>query len=130
MKITPVLFVKEVEKSLPFWVDRIGFEKTLEVPGEGVPGENGLAFAILVHDGAELMLQSLASVLQDEPKFAPTGPAGGASLFLEVADFEDILKRLDGYPIEMPERTTNYGMREIGVRDPDGHIALFAKPAA
>jgi hypothetical protein len=28
----------------------------------------------------------------------------------------------------MAERTTNYGMREIGVRDPDGHIALFAKP--
>jgi uncharacterized glyoxalase superfamily protein PhnB len=125
MKITPVLFVKEVEKSLPFWVDRIGFEKTVEVPGE-----NGLAFAILVHDGAELMLQSLASVLQDEPKFAPKGPAGGASLFLEVADFEDILKRLEGYPIEMPERITNYGMREVGVRDPDGHIALFAKPTA
>jgi uncharacterized glyoxalase superfamily protein PhnB len=125
MKITPVLFVRKVEKSLPFWVDRVGFEKTVEVPGE-----DGLAFAILVLDGAELMLQSIASVLQDEPKFAPTGPVGGASLFLEVADFEDILKRLEGYPIEMPERTTAYGMREIGVRDPDGHIALFAKPAA
>lgn len=125
MKITPVLFVKEVEKSFPFWVNRIGFEKTVEVPGE-----NGLAFAILVHEGAELMLQSIASVLQDEPKFAPKGPVSGASLFLEVADFEDILKRLEGYPIEMPERTTNYGMREIGVRDPDGHIALFAKPTA
>jgi catechol 2,3-dioxygenase-like lactoylglutathione lyase family enzyme len=125
MKITPVLFVKKVEESLPFWVDRIGFEKTVEVPGE-----DGLAFVILVHEGAELMLQSIASVLQDEPKFAPTGLAGGTSLFLEVADFEDILKRLEGYPIEMPERTTNYGMREIGVRDPDGHIAIFAKPTA
>ena len=125
MKITPVLFVKKVEESLPFWVDRIGFEKTVEVPGE-----DGLAFVILVHEGAELMLQSIASVLQDEPKFAPAGPVGGASLFLEVADFEDILKRLEGYPIEMPERITNYGMREIGVRDPEGHIALFAKPTA
>ncbi len=125
MKITPVLFVKEVEKSLSFWVDRIGFEKTVEVPGE-----DGLAFAILVHEGAELMLQSIASVLKDEPKFAPSGAPSGASLFLEVTDFEDILKRLEGYPIEMPERVTNYGMREIGVRDPDGHIALFAKPTA
>lgn len=95
-----------------------------------MPGEEGLAFAILVHSGAELMLQSLASVLKDEPKFAPAGPAGGASPFLEVRDFEDILKRLDGYPVEMPERTTNYGMREIGVRDLDGHTALFAKPIA
>ena len=116
MKITPVLFVQEIEKSLPFWVDRIGFTKTAEVPGD-----DGLAFVILMHEGVELMLQSVASVLKE-------GPAGGASLFIEVADFEDILKRLEGYPIEMAERTTNYGMREIGVRDPDGHIALFAKP--
>ena len=123
MKITPVLFVQEIEKSLPFWVDRIGFTKSAEVPGD-----DGLAFVILMHEGVELMLQSVASVLKDEPKFAPKGPAGGASLFIEVADFEDILKRLEGYPIEMAERTTNYGMREIGVRDPDGHIALFAKP--
>lgn len=125
MKITPVLFAREIEKSLPFWETRIGFEKATEVPGD-----EGLAFVILVKDGAELMLQSVASVLKDEPKFAPQGTTGGASLFIEVADFEDILKRLEGYPIEMAQRTTNYGMREIGVRDPDGHIALFAKPLA
>jgi hypothetical protein len=27
----------------------------------------------------------------------------------------------------MEDRTTFYGMREIGVRDPDGHIVIFAK---
>jgi len=26
----------------------------------------------------------------------------------------------------MPERMTFYGMREIGVREPGGHIAIFA----
>ena len=37
MKITPVLIVEEVESSLAFWVDRMGFEKTVEVPdGDGV----------------------------------------------------------------------------------------------
>jgi uncharacterized glyoxalase superfamily protein PhnB len=76
------------------------------------------------------MLQSIDSVRQDEPKFAPTGAVGGASLFIEVSDFEDIVRRLEGYPIEMPVRTTSYGMREIGVRDPDGHIAVFAKSVA
>jgi hypothetical protein len=47
-----------------------------------------------------------------------------------VGDFEDTLKRLEGYPIAMPERTTFYGMREIGVRDPNGQIAIFAAPSA
>ena len=119
MKITPVLIVENIEKSLPFWVERMGFEKTVEVP-EG----NRLGFVILVRDGAELMLQTTASVKKDQPQFAL--PSAAATLFIEVEDFADILRRLEGYPIAMPERVTFYGMREIGVRDPEGHIAIFA----
>jgi uncharacterized glyoxalase superfamily protein PhnB len=122
MKITPVLIVEEIEQLLPFWVDRIGFAKVAEVPDE-----NRLGFVILIHEGAELMLQTVASVRKDEPKFAPTGPASGTSLFIEVADLDDILSRLEGFPLEMPERRTFYGMREIGVRLPDGHVVVFAQ---
>ena len=121
MKITAVLIVEEVEKSLAFWVDRMGFEKTAEVP-EG----DRIGFALLTSGGAELMIQSIASVRKDEPKFVPQGPANGVTLFIEVDDFEDTLKRLEGYAIEMPERTTFYGMREAGVRDPAGNIVIFA----
>src|SRR5215472_6942551 len=105
MKITPVLIVESVEKSLAFWVDRMGFEKTVEVPAD-----DGLAFVILVRAGAELMLQSIASVRRDEPKFAP--PSGSrAALFIEVEDFDDVRKRLEGYPVAMAERVTFYQMR-------------------
>ena len=31
-RITPVLFVSEIEPVLPFWVDKLGFTKTIEVP--------------------------------------------------------------------------------------------------
>jgi hypothetical protein len=118
MKITAVLVVESVERSLEFWVGRMGFTKTVEVP-EG----DGIGFAILAKDGAELMVQSLASVQKDEPRFAQLGHA---ALFIEVEDFADIKKRLEGYPIEMPERVTFYGMREIGVFEPGGHTILFA----
>ena len=57
------------------------------------------------------MLQTLASVQKDEPKFAKPGHA---ALFIEVEDLEDIKKRLAGYPIEMEERMTFYGMKEVG----------------
>jgi uncharacterized glyoxalase superfamily protein PhnB len=121
MKLTPVLMVEEIEKSLPFWVDRMGFTKTVDVP-EG----DRLGFVILVRGGAEVMLQSIASVRKDEPKFAPKGDANTVGLFVEVEDFADVLKRLAGYPITMAERTTFYGMREIGVHEPSGHIVVFA----
>jgi hypothetical protein len=124
MKITAVLFVEEIEKSLPFWVERMGFEKTVEVP-EG----DRAGFVILVRDGAELMLQSIESVLKDAPVFAPQASANGASLFIEVDDFADTRKRLEGYPIALEERTTFYGMREIGVTEPGGHNVIFAARA-
>lgn len=125
MKITPVLIVEELEKSLPFWMDRIGFTKTVEVP-EG----DRLGFVILVREGAELMLQSVESVRKDAPQFAPevfsAGPASSVGLFIEVDNFEDVMKRLEGYPIALADRTTFYGMREIGVREPGGHTVIFA----
>jgi uncharacterized glyoxalase superfamily protein PhnB len=122
MKITPVLIVEEIETSLTFWVDRMGFTKVMDMP-EG----DKIGFAILVHSGTELMMQTLASVRKDEPKFAPeTVQTKGVTLFIEVDDFADVKQRLEGYPILMPERVTFYGMREIGVSEPGGHSVIFA----
>ncbi len=121
MKITAVLMVEEIEKSLPFWIDRMGFTKTVDVP-EG----DRLGFAILVRDGAEIMLQTVESIRKDAPQFVPQSLSHDVGLFVEVDDFADILKRLEGYPTALEERTTFYGMREIGVREPNGHIVVFA----
>jgi len=122
MKITPVLIVDKVEASLEFWVGRMGFEKTIDVPAE-----DGLSFAIAVKDGAELMIQSMSSVVRDEPKFAKPSHA---ALFVEVDDLEDVKKRLEGYPIAMPERETFYGMKEVGIFEPGGHTVIFAVKTA
>jgi hypothetical protein len=122
MKITAVLLVEEIEKSLAFWVDRMGFQKTVDVP-EG----DRLGFVILMRDGAELMMQTISSAREDAPQFAPNGSqTKGCGLFIEVEDFADVKRRLDGYPIALSERVTFYGMREIGVSEPNGHTVIFA----
>ena len=123
MKLTPVLIVEEIEKSLPFWVDRMGFAKTVEVP-EG----DRAGFVILVREGRGAD-DADARVLCARmwPAFAPEGPVtGGCGMFIEVDDFDDVCKRLEGYPIAMAERVTFYGMREIGVSEPSGHTVMFA----
>lgn len=124
MKITPVLVVKEIEPCLRFWVDRMGFENLAQVP-EG----DKIGFVMLQRNGVELMIQSAASVSKDEPAFAPGGESRVASLFIEVDDFADTLKRLEGYPLAMKERTTFYGMREVGIFDPAGNVVMFAVKA-
>ena len=123
-KITPVLAVENVQPSLDFWTQRLGFECTVTVPHEDTTG-----FAILEKDGTELMLQSVASILADLG--ANTGEVNGrsAALFIEVADLAEIEHGLGDYPIEMARRTTFYGMHEIGVREPGGHFIVFAQRA-
>jgi hypothetical protein len=122
MKITPVLVVEEIEPCLPFWVERMGFQNVAEMP-EG----DRIGFVILVREGVELMLQSSASVRKDEPAFAPSGESRVATLFIEIDDFADTVMRLEGYPLAMKDRTTFYGMREVGVFEPGGNIVIFAK---
>ena len=124
MKITPIIYVTEIEPSLKFWVDRLGFTKTVEVP-EG----NKLGFVMLVKGNAELMIQSTKSVEKDIASMVQYArPA--ACLYIEVSDFDDLLKRVDGAPVEVPVRTTFYGMKEIAVREPGGNIVMFAMPVA
>jgi catechol 2,3-dioxygenase-like lactoylglutathione lyase family enzyme len=111
--------VESVEDCLRFWVDRLGFQKTVEVP----EGER-LGFVILKRGELELMLQSRASVLKDVPAIAD-GPHR-AVLYLEVADLGPIRTALEGWPRATPERSTFYGTREIIVRDPAGNVVFFA----
>jgi len=52
-KLTPVIIVDQIEPCLPFWIERLGFIKTAEVP-EG----DKLGFVILVKGNVEIMYQT------------------------------------------------------------------------
>ena len=124
-KVTPVLFVQEVEPCVKFWVERLGFTKTVEVP-EG----DKLGFAMLQKDGVELMYQSYASADKDVPAAAQFFRKGPTFLYVEVEDLEEILAAIDGAEVVMPERKTFYGANEIGIKDPAGHFVTFAQMGA
>ena len=123
-KLSPVLVVDAIEPCLPFWTERLGFEKTVEVP-EG----DALGFVILVKDGIEVMYQSRASVEHDVPGVL-AGAWQASSLFIEVDDVGAIEAAMDGVEVVVPRRRTFYGMDEIGVREPGGSTILFAQQVA
>jgi uncharacterized glyoxalase superfamily protein PhnB len=113
--------VEKIESVLPFWTQHLGFIKTVEVP-EG----DRLAFVILQQGNAEVMYQSFASVDKDVPEIAADIRKGPTFLYLEVDDLETVKAATAGMDIYMPERSTFYGSREIGVKDPAGHFITFA----
>jgi uncharacterized glyoxalase superfamily protein PhnB len=121
-KITPLLFAEEIEPCLKFWVERLGFEKTIDVPD----GDK-LAFAILQKGAAELMYQTYAGAEKDVSAVSPEVRKGPSFLYVEVDDLDDIVVAMRGTEVVMPVRTTFYGAKEIGVKDPAGHIVTFAQ---
>ena len=126
-RITTVLVVPTVEPSLAFWEGRLGFTKVAEVPHG-----DAIGFAMLVKDGVEAMLQSEASVRDDLPATATSGglPGRSAALFIEVNDLAAVESALGDWPLVVPRRTTFYGMHEVAVREPGGHLVTFAQKAA
>jgi len=122
LKSTPVLFVDAIEPSLPFWQERLGFQRQTEVPD----GDR-LGFVILGNGSVEVMYQSVAMLKQDSAAHAVRFDNDRTFLFVEVDDIGALAKALDGFEIVMPRRETFYGSVEIGYREPGGHFVTFAQ---
>jgi uncharacterized glyoxalase superfamily protein PhnB len=121
-KMTPVLLVDDVEPCVRFWKEQLGFEVAIEVP-EG----NKIGFVSLQKAGVELMYQSYASLEKDSSFSAQAYAKGPTFLYIEVDSLDDVIAATKGARVVMPERKAFYGAREIGVKDPAGHVLTFAQ---
>jgi uncharacterized glyoxalase superfamily protein PhnB len=120
-RLTPNLYTDDVEACVKFWVERMHFEKTMEVPDGG-----SLAFAALQKGDIELMYGSYASLEQD-PIGKTSYQRGTGFLFLEVTDLDAAAAAMQGAPTVAPVHQTFYGSTEFTVRDPAGHQITFAQ---
>ena len=127
-KLTPVLIVEEIEPAVEFWRDRLGYEPANEVH-EG----DKLGFVMLNKDDVTIMYQSRESLEKDMADLAEARDGEAAVLFHQVDDIDAIGRAMEGADIVVPHRKTFYGSDEIGVREPGGHVVIFAQfgePAA
>ena len=121
-KSTPVLIVDAIEPSLPFWQERLEFERPVEV----ADGER-LGFVILTNGAVEIMYQTSASLAKDSGAHGAAFHNDKTFLFVEVGDIDVLASMLQGFEIVMPRRETFYGSTEIGYREPGGHFVTFAQ---
>jgi uncharacterized glyoxalase superfamily protein PhnB len=124
-KITPILFAEELEPCIQFWTERMGFQKTIEVP-EG----DKVGFALVEKNGVELMYQSFSSAEKDNAATGAAARKGPSFLYIEVADIDAAQAATKGAEIVMPMRTTFYQAKEFGIKDPAGHHLIFAQQGA
>ncbi len=119
--LAPILVVDAIAPCLAFW-ERVGFAATVTVP-EAPP----FGFAILVHDGTELMLQTRDSVMNDTAGVAERVAA--SFLYVSVASLDEVLAVLGDAPVIVPRRRTFYGADEVFVLDPAGNVIGFSASA-
>ena len=125
LALTPVLIVESVEPSVAFWTDRLGFTKENEVPGP----DGKLVFASVKKDGVEIMYQSRASVIAENPAGAAELNGRSVALFITVpamSDLDTIERQTKGAPVAKPRHDTFYGTTEFYIREPGGNVVGFA----
>jgi uncharacterized glyoxalase superfamily protein PhnB len=122
-QLTPVLIVEAVEPCIKFWVDRLGFEVTNQVPDP----DGKLIFASVQKGPIEVMYQTRASVMSEQPGSAGDLTGHSVALFITVDDLDKVEKSLAGAPVVKARHQTFYGSTEMYVREPGGNTVGFAQ---
>lgn len=112
----PLLVVSDIERSMRFYRDGVGFSVERHWAPDG-----HVAWCWLSLGGASIMLQ------QAEPGDRPG--AGGITLYLLCADADEVHAELvrRGTEAAAPE-VAFYGMKQVHLRDPDGYALCFESP--
>lgn len=122
-QLTPVLIVDAVEPCIRFWTDRLGFEVTNKVPDP----DGKLIFASVQKGPIEIMYQTRASVISEQPGAAGDLTGHSVALFITVDDLDKVEKSLSGAPVVKARHETFYGSTELYVREPGGNTVGFAQ---
>ena len=121
--ITPNLIVADVERSLAFYRDVLGF--TVE---QTVPDAPPLVFAVVRSGPVEVYLNAPGPAVEEYPAFKDRPIGGTLTLFIRVAGiraaYDELKARVN---VVMPLEKKWYGVTEFACTDPDGYVITFAE---
>jgi catechol 2,3-dioxygenase-like lactoylglutathione lyase family enzyme len=120
--ISPSFIVSNVEQTIAFYCDKLGFETRFRQP------DRNPFFAIIGRDGAQIFIKSEKDVAPvpnskrhrhlrlDAFVYAPDPDALAAEFASHGATFS------------VPLKDTNDGLRGFEITDPDGYVLFFGRP--
>jgi uncharacterized glyoxalase superfamily protein PhnB len=121
--LSPNLISDSVNASVDFYTKHLGFSLVTSVPEKGT-----YDWAMIQRDGVTLMFQSLKSLQEDMPSLKLDKKGSLGTFFIKMNGIEELYKSLQGkVDIALEWRVTFYGMKEFGVKDPDGYFMVFAE---
>ena len=122
-KLTPNLLVANVERSLAFYIDVLGFTR-----GMTVPDESPFVFASVTSGPVEIFFNDAATAINEYPAFGGKPIGATATMFIETVGVDALHDRVKSKAkVVMPLETKFYGMREFAIQDLDGYVVTFAE---
>ena len=120
--ISPFFIVSNVDRTVAFYREKLGFETTLQQP------DRNPFFAIIRRDGAQLFLKSQGGVTPlPNPK---RHPFMRWDAFVYASEPDALAAELAdrGAAFSAPLQDTHDGLRGFEITDPDGYVLFFGRP--
>jgi lactoylglutathione lyase len=125
-KLTPNLIVSNVDASLRFYEDVLGFDRSM-----AFPEQSPFLFASVTSGPVKIFFSDRTTVINESPQMTDVAFGGGNIMFIEVEAVDDVHARIAPLvKVVMSLRTQWFGIREFAIQDPDGYGITFAERVA
>jgi len=122
-KLSPNLMVEDVNRTVDFYRDVLGFELLGTVPEQGQ-----FDWAMMRRDSVEIMFQARTSLVSDIPALADMPIGGSLTFYTEVTGVKELYQSIqDRVEIVQELHTTFYGTQEFSFKDCNGYILAFSE---
>lgn len=120
--ISPAFIVTDVDRSIAFYRDKLGFEARFLAPDQDP------FFAIVGRDGAQLFLKSERDVLPIPNHTRHVHLRWDAFVYASDPDALAAEFAAHGAAFSAPLQDTHDGLRGFELCDPDGYTLFFGRP--
>lgn len=121
--LTPNLMVQNVNDTVHYYQENLGFTLLETVPKEGL-----LDWAMLKRNEVVIMFQSKRSMVKDLPRFEKQNPGGGFTLYIKMKQVHELYyELLETAEIVSEIEETFYGTTEFSITDPNGYVLTFSE---
>ncbi|MBV6485258.1 MAG: hypothetical protein KFKLKKLM_01819 [Flavobacteriales bacterium] len=122
--LTPNLMVNDVEETIEYYTDILGFTLLKTVPEKGNPD-----WAMVKRNDVILMFQSAKSLKDELPKLKSQKPGGGLTFYIRVDRITELHEELVENEVEIIAdlESTFYDTIEFSIIDNNGYILTFSE---
>jgi catechol 2,3-dioxygenase-like lactoylglutathione lyase family enzyme len=120
--ISPSFVVSDVDRTIAFYRDKLGFETRYQDPPENP------FFAIIGRGGAQIFIKSEGGISPIPNSTRHRHLRLDAFVYVEDPDALAADFAAHGAEFSNPLKDTSDGLRGFEIRDPDGYILFFGRP--